>query len=102
MHIYTDFFSPVVFGSILDLRPIQSLGPGTPSSVMAGVTLVAWISGWPLTQSLCHPYPSRKDHRSKVEWLGWCPNSSTGSLALVTGDGQFRLLLGVSANIIPL
>lgn len=40
------FFSLVLFGSILTLWAIQSLGPDDPGSVRIGLTVVEWASGW--------------------------------------------------------
>ena len=40
------FFSPVMFGFILGLWVIQSLGSVTPGSIRDKLTLVAYVSGW--------------------------------------------------------
>ena len=77
-----------MFGFILDLWAIQPLDPGIPGSVRGGLPHMAWVSSWTIG---CHSHNfyttfipahlvGRTNCRSKVLWLGWCPNLSIGSL----------------------
>lgn len=103
--------SPVVFGSILVLWAILPLDPGTSGSIMGGLTLLDWTSGWtivwPLPQNLCanliiaHPIWKRNS-RSKVKWLDYCSNPSTERLAWSKRwpvQAKYQLLLRVLARV---
>lgn len=96
INILTFLFSPIMFGSVLGLSLVHS-APGSwhsrqsqgwaPSCGM-GVSLNQSLVSH--SQSLYHPYPSylhipQTGQRSKVVWLGLCPNPSTGSLVWSQG-----------------
>ena len=81
---------PVVFVSILGLWTIQPLLPEHAGSVWcwitSGGTSLRLTSHWLATpQLLCHLYPSTSCRRDKLWvnyfWPGWCPSTTTGSLA---------------------
>lgn len=84
------FSSPVMSDSILGLWDISFWVLALQATSKVGTP--SWhrseagpIIGRPLPQSLHHLYPAhstgRTDFRSKVMWLGWGPNTSTGSFA---------------------
>ena len=109
------YFPLVIFDSILGIWAIQLLGPGPQGSVMGGLPLLAWelnlINHWLATPTVFEPLlpntSCRQDKcRSKVLWLIWCSNPSTGSLAQLQEMARFwlhtssYLLLGVLARLV--
>lgn len=86
----SNFFSPIVFGSVLGIYATLPLGAGTTGSTNIGSTLLAWVSGytshwWATPTLFVSSYPAYSigwtDCRFSLMWLGWCTKQLTRTLA---------------------